>query len=125
MGIRSGGKPSPEHSFVQRFLHAIDMRPIDLAREIGAGDPALTRTVRETLETWINKPADKLPDVDRDWVWFKILEYIDQQYGYLMAAKHELNVLLHRQRVSRAKRQLGPDDLDGGQSVQHLPRRRP
>jgi len=125
MGVRSGGLPSVEQSFVMRLLHGLNMTPNDLAHEIAHDNPALFREVVLTLKEWADASPTRLPDVDRDAVWFAILTYIDRQYAYLMAAKHEVNGLLLKQRELRAMRTIGQRGLDDISAPTSLPRRRP
>lgn len=123
MGVRSGGEPTADQSFVMRLLHALNLTPHDLALEISAGDKALYGLVITTLTEWRRASPTELPSVDRDVVWFKILEYIDRQYVYLMAAKHEVNGLLAKQREHRALRSIQQQALAGTSAPSSLPRR--
>lgn len=123
MGERSGGHPSVDQSFVERLLHALNLTYSDLAQEIAPDNAKLRNEVIITLREWANASPSKLPAVDRDVVWFKILEYIDRQYAYLMAAKHELNSLLVEQRAYRALRSIQQQALAGTSAPYSLPRR--
>lgn len=123
MGVRSGGHPSVEQSFVQRLLHALNLTPSELANEVANGDIRVYQLTRDTLNEWANASPSRLPDVDRDAVWFAILEYIDQQYAYLMAAKHEVNTLLAAQRQHRALRTIQHRALGDVSAPTSLPRR--
>lgn len=123
MGVRSGGEPATDQSFVQRLLHALDMTRTDLANEIAQGDKSMYRLVLDVLNEWQHASPSKLPDVDRDVVWFKILAYIDKQFAYTMAAKHEVNTLLLKQRQQRAAQSLRQQALADLSAPTSLPRR--
>lgn len=125
MGVRSGGKPSVDQSFVQRLCHALDMTIVDLAREVSVGKPTtFLADVLDTLAEWQHASPAQLPSVDRDVVWFEILKYIDQQYAYIMAAKHELNSLLQGQRELRTLHTMRQQSLSDVSAPTSLPRRK-
>lgn len=125
MGVRSGGEPGHDHPPLRRMLHALDMTPEDLAREIAQGDRKYQRYVRKLLEDWQDKPLTQLPDVDRDDVWFEISNYVDKQTGYLLALRNELQRLLQRSREARAVRQQSLADLSPPPAPRSIPRRTP
>lgn len=123
MGRRSGTEPSADQHFFQRMLHALDMTPRDLARELAGGDRQLQREISATLRVWATTPANRLSDVDRDELWFSIEAHVDKQLAYLLALKHELNVLLQKQRQERAAQRMRLQAVPPAPSPPALPRR--
>lgn len=123
MGIRSGGEPTAEHAPLQRMLHALDMKPWELAQAIAPDDPPYRRYIRKLLEELKDQPLSHLPDIDRHDAWFEIAAYVDKQFAYMMATRSELQRLLQRQRVQRALREQRSTTLGDASAPTSLPRR--
>lgn len=100
------------------------MTPLDLAREI-SDDPRERRELTATLRLMCAKQITELPDLDRDYTWFRINEYVVLRLGYVMAAHHELTAALQRQLTQRVLRQQSQEALRTPHTPRSLPRRTP
>ncbi len=89
------GLPNASDPFLLRVCKALDLSP----RQLAAAIDLPYKDVAPLLE--LNY---KLADIDRDEVWWKVLEMIDLRMGLLMAARHELNKRLEGDRSKRAVR---------------------
>ena len=123
MGIRSGGLPDADQAFVRRMLHALDMTPQQLAREVAGKDEVLYAYTWATLETWLDRPLYILPDLDRDDVWLLIEQYVNRQFAYLMATRDELMYLSRQQRAKRQARRVQQRALPSTPAPTSMPRR--
>lgn len=103
-----------------RLLHALDMTPRDLASELRLRGVDVST---KELIVLLGKSRSRLPDIDRDAIWFAIEQYVNQQLGYLLASKHELNIALQKQRSHRALRMLSLSERDVVSPPSSLPRR--
>lgn len=126
MGARSGGHPDASQRFIQRILHALDMTPRDLARELAQREGRSDQVrLSKDIAYLLTKSEHQITDVDRDELWFLIEAYVDEQLAYLLAVKHELNRALQKQREQRILRRQRQETRDSVSAPSSLPRRQP
>jgi len=92
---RVEGTPVTSDSFLMRLCKALDLSPRQLAAAIDVPYADL-----QPLES---KYAG-LVDIDRSPIWWSIMELIDKRTALLLAARHELNTKLTKDRAHRALR---------------------
>jgi hypothetical protein len=92
MPRRTGPRPTAADTFLWRICKALDEPPRMLASNLGVP--------YSDLEPLLDH-RHLLAEIDRDEVWWKIGEYVDQKLGDLMAVRTELNRALQRDRSRR------------------------
>lgn len=95
MGSKSGGEPDIKDSFLQRICHALDETPIMLANNLGIP--------YKEIEPLLDQ-RHLLAEIDRDEVWWLILDYTSKRLGHIMAVRTELNKRLQHDRKKRLLR---------------------
>jgi hypothetical protein len=123
MSRRSGGEPNASQSFLQRILHALDMKPDDMAAEFAGDDYRERRQIRRDLHVMLQKPASQLTDIDRDELWAQIEELADKRLAYLLALRMEMQGQLSKQRERRALRLAKLGERPDVPPPRSLPRR--
>ncbi len=92
---RTGKRPTVDDTFLWRICHALDMPPRMLAAAI---DVPYTE-----LEPLLDE-RHLLVEMDRNEVWWKLAEFVNERMGMLMAVRHELDKSLQKDRAARAVR---------------------
>lgn len=87
--------PKTDDTFLARILKTLNMSATELA--------ATLRVPVADIELFL-RPRYELVEIDRDELWWKISELVDQRIGLLMAARHELQKALQSDRARRALR---------------------
>lgn len=95
MGGRTGKEPSVDDTFLWRICHALDEPPRMLAQSIGVPYAEVEPLLDE---------RHHLAEIDRDEVWWLILQYTSKRMGHLIAIRTELNKALQRDRKKRLLR---------------------
>lgn len=87
--------PNADDTFLWRICKALDEPPRVLAANIGVPYSELKPLLA---------PRHELAEMDRDEVWWRLSEYVNQRLGLMMAIRSELNKALQRDRANRAVR---------------------
>lgn len=95
MKRRTGDLPKSEDTFLWRICKALDEPPRLLASRLDIPYEELAPLLH---------PLNQISDIDRDVVWWKVLEHVDEKLGLVMAIRHELDKALQADRVRRALR---------------------
>lgn len=96
MGNRTGKDPEVTDSFLWRICHALDEPPRALAKSIGVKYKELEPLLDDRYV---------IAEIDRDEVWWRVMEYANKRLGHILAIKSELNKALQRDRKKRLLRQ--------------------
>lgn len=108
MGGRTGKDPTASDTFLWRICHALDEPPRMLAQNLGIPYAEVEPLLDE---------RHHLVEIDRDEVWWKILEYTSKRLGHLIAIRTELNRALQRDRKKRLLRADRFEKLHNHQSL--------
>lgn len=95
MGRRTGQTPKSEHSMVERLSHATDLHLSELAVTLGV-------PLKELHEA--NDPRMFLIEWQKDDMWWKIQDYVNETLGYMLALNADLQRKLQNDRVKQAER---------------------
>lgn len=95
MGVITGVKPHVDQTFLWRICHALDVTPKVLAKQVGVP--------YKDLEPLLD-PRHMLVELDRDYAWQRIAEYVDEHLALCLAIKHELAKATRADQAKRALR---------------------
>lgn len=95
MGNRTGAKPDASHSMIERLSHATDLKLPELAKTLGVPLSELEKA---------NDPRMFLIEWQKDDMWWKIQDYVNETLGHLLALNADLQQKLQSDRVRQAGR---------------------
>lgn len=93
------GKGKPERvEFLARIINALDMPVEDAAKLFGVTPLQMAHLMK--------KPRGSLPNIDRDEMWAKIIQLVNDKIAQCMAIREELNRKLYADTQRRAAERL-------------------
>jgi hypothetical protein len=93
---RTHKNPSVDDSFLWRICHALDEPPPILAKNIGVP--------YADLKPLLDGQRFMLAEIDREQIWWLIMEHVSKRLGSIMAVRSELDRALQKDRMQRVQR---------------------